>query len=222
MLRFTDIKFFATSLERKIPRNDKVFTEPECLVFEAGYELLPYDDVLKSDSILEIFYPAGLEPFSRWLLEKYGKNIPKYCLETMTFSHLLDIVNGIPDDRHHGKEQQIAPTEAEWLESGYANPLWCKDYLHKKGRDIMMKKNHDYTGGSGDPYENFNGSVEFGVAPVVGILLRVQDKMKRIQTFVDKGELKVQGESVEDALIDVQNYMDLIFGIIKGKRDESK
>jgi len=112
--------------------------------------------------------------------------------------------------------------EPEWLEGGYANPLWCKDYLHSKGREIMTKKNHDYRGGSGDPYANFRGSDNLGIHPIVGIMLRVQDKMMRIKTFVEKGELMVQDESIEDALVDVQNYMDLIYGLIKEGKNDNK
>ena len=251
MLKFKDIKEFAASV---YDGSQKGFgpLPIEKLVFPPGEYPYPYEDVVKSDSILEMFYPSGLGVLEGWLLDVYGKILPKYVLETMTFSHLLDSVNGIKDDRvkinlgtaekplelifdsslvdirfpcasentPQVKSEQ-KPSESEWLESGHANPLWCKEYLHKKGRDIMMKKNHDYTGVSGDPYENFRGSREFDIDPVLGILLRSQDKFKRIATFVLKGELKVQDESIEDALVDVQNYMDLIYGLIKGKRDES-
>jgi len=231
MLKFKDIKEFAASV---YDGSQKGFgpLPIEKLVFPPGEYPYPYEDVVKSDSILEMFYPSGLGVLEGWLLDVYGKILPKYVLETMTFSHLLDIVNGIKDDRSsvklgtpenpvHVKSEVNPFAESEWLESGHANPLWCKEYLHKKGRDIMMKKNHDYTGGSGDPYANFRGSREFDIDPVLGILLRSQDKFKRIATFVVKGELKVQDESIEDALVDVQNYMDLIYGLIKGKRDES-
>jgi hypothetical protein len=43
----------------------------------------------------------------------------------------------------------------------------------------------------------------------------------RIKTFDEKGELKVENEGVEDALIDVQNYMDLIYGLIKEARNDN-
>lgn len=111
--------------------------------------------------------------------------------------------------------------EPEFNEAGHANPLYVKDELYKKGRAIMMKKNNDYTGGSGDPYANFRGATALGISPIAGILLRVQDKLMRVKTFDEKGELLVQGEGVEDALIDVQNYMDLIGGMIKGVKDGS-
>ena len=105
----------------------------------------------------------------------------------------------------------------------YFNPQECLDELHAKCKAIMAAKNHDYRGGSGDPYNNFRGSVSLGIDPIVGILLRVQDKLMRVRTFSDKGQLKVKGESIEDALIDVTNYMALIFGLVKEKqRGEDK
>jgi hypothetical protein len=80
----------------------------------------------------------------------------------------------------------------------------------------MMKKNHDYRGGDdNDPFANFRGSTSLGIQPILGILLRVQDKLMRIKTFEEKGELKVKGEGIDDALIDVINYMVLIRGMIE-------
>jgi hypothetical protein len=79
--------------------------------------------------------------------------------------------------------------------------------------EVMKKKNHDYTSG-GSVFANFKDSSILGVAPVLGILLRCIDKFKRIQTFVTKGGLAVEGEGVLDAVDDVINYMILVKGII--------
>jgi hypothetical protein len=59
----------------------------------------------------------------------------------------------------------------------FPNPLYHHDRLTKASREIMMKKNHDYRGGTGDPYANFRGSTLLGINNINGILLRVQDKM---------------------------------------------
>lgn len=88
------------------------------------------------------------------------------------------------------------------------------DELCQAGKKIMESKNHDYRGGSGDPLANFRGSTVFGINEICGILLRVQDKLMRIKTFAEKGELLVKGEGVMDAVIDVMNYMVLIAGFI--------
>jgi len=87
-------------------------------------------------------------------------------------------------------------------------------------RDVMIKKNHDYTAG-GDPFANFRASEVIGIDPVLGILMRTMDKFKRVQTFVQQGELLVEGEGVLDALDDTINYMILAKGLLieKGQKD---
>ena len=93
--------------------------------------------------------------------------------------------------------------------------------MHKdtceQARKIMAAKNHDYTAG-GSPFANFEGSLYLGIDPVLGILLRVQDKMKRIETFVRQGTLAVKSESVDDAISDIVNYMILAKGIISERK----
>lgn len=86
-------------------------------------------------------------------------------------------------------------------------------------RNMMRSKNHDYTDGSADPFANFRTSEILGVAGELGILIRSLDKFKRIQTFINKGTLKVKGESVNDAIEDLINYMILLKGMI-ADRDE--
>jgi hypothetical protein len=72
--------------------------------------------------------------------------------------------------------------------------------------EIMQSKNHDYTG-DGDIFKNFKAADVFGIDPVRGLLLRVMDKLQRINTFAEKGKLEVENESVIDAFEDVINYM---------------
>jgi len=84
-------------------------------------------------------------------------------------------------------------------------------------RDIMRRKNSDYTGGSGatDALENFKASKALGLHPVTGLLLRVQDKLMRIRSFVSDGELRVVNESVEDACDDIVNYAILCKALLR-------
>jgi len=85
--------------------------------------------------------------------------------------------------------------------------------IHKKTTEkcleIMLKKNSDYTGGkkSTDVFANFRSSEYLGIHPVIGIMMRVMDKIQRIKSFTADGELKVDNESVYDACEDVVNYM---------------
>jgi hypothetical protein len=87
-------------------------------------------------------------------------------------------------------------------------------------RDIMKKKNSDYTGGKGatDVFANFNASSILDIDPVQGLLLRVIDKIQRIRSFTNDKELKVPDESVEDACDDIVNYAILAKGMLKDQR----
>lgn len=96
-----------------------------------------------------------------------------------------------------------------------SHPVQMLDELHEMARDIINKKNHDYRGAMEDDYANFRGSTALGIHPGHGILLRIQDKMMRVKTFIDKGELHVKSESIDDALVDITNYCALLRGIIQ-------
>lgn len=89
-------------------------------------------------------------------------------------------------------------------------------------RGIMRAKNHDYSSGSHDPYANFRIAELFGLHPVTGILLRVTDKLQRIKSFVSTGELKVSGESVDDACDDIVNYAILMKGLLREQREKKE
>jgi hypothetical protein len=84
--------------------------------------------------------------------------------------------------------------------------------IHKqttqKCLDIMLKKNSDYTGGkeSQDIFANFRMSEAFDIDPIIGIMMRVMDKIQRIRSFTNDGSLKVSDESVYDACEDIVNY----------------
>jgi hypothetical protein len=77
-----------------------------------------------------------------------------------------------------------------------------------KAREIMAAKNNDYTGGkqATDALANFKTATALGLHPVTGLLLRAQDKLMRIRSFVADGELRVTGETVTDACDDLLNY----------------
>ncbi len=91
----------------------------------------------------------------------------------------------------------------------------------KKCLDIMIKKNSDYTGGekSNDVFANFRSSEILGVDPVLGIMMRVMDKIQRIRSFTEDGKLEVSDESVYDACEDVVNYMILAKAMFVEKRN---
>ena len=84
-------------------------------------------------------------------------------------------------------------------------------------KEIIRKKNHDYTGGADDPFANFRVAEMEGVTPVQGILIRLQDKLQRIRTYNSRGELLVADEGFTDACDDVIGYALLIKGMLLEK-----
>ncbi len=78
----------------------------------------------------------------------------------------------------------------------------------EKCREIMKRKNSDYTGGksSTNPFANFDASKIISIHPVQGLLVRIIDKIQRINSFTNDKELQVSDESVEDACEDILNY----------------
>ena len=84
---------------------------------------------------------------------------------------------------------------------------------------VTKAKNADYTGGADDPFANFsNVKACGGATPEQGFLVRMNDKAMRISSFVEKGELMVKDESVQDTLHDLANYCALLSGYIESQK----
>ena len=67
----------------------------------------------------------------------------------------------------------------------------CK--VQKEGLELFKKKNTDY----GDAFANYG---------VVGVLVRMGDKIARLQSITTKCVSLVNTESLRDTLIDLHNY----------------
>lgn len=87
--------------------------------------------------------------------------------------------------------------------------------MAKNARRLLIKKNRDY-GGTFDPYRNFRAAELLGVAAGTGILIRMLDKIARLQTYIanDCAGLEVDDESAYDTLIDIINYAVLLGGLL--------
>jgi len=84
-------------------------------------------------------------------------------------------------------------------------------------RELLRRKNLDY-GAQDNLWQNFTATEALGLATTeVGILIRMADKLSRLQSFAVRGELAVKGESVQDALIDIVNYTALLGAYIERK-----
>jgi len=86
--------------------------------------------------------------------------------------------------------------------------------------EVHSRKNHDYAGDA-DPLKNLRSAERIGLAPFVGVLVRLQDKWSRLEQFQKSGTLLVKDESVIDTLIDNANYSILAaILLLEAKADE--
>jgi len=94
--------------------------------------------------------------------------------------------------------------------------------LCQAARDLMHMKNHDYAGSEGDsPWMNFQRSEIMGICKTQqAFMVRIMDKISRLITFTNTGELLVKEEGVEDSIVDIINYMVLLSAFLKDKRTE--
>ena len=65
--------------------------------------------------------------------------------------------------------------------------------VQTEGLELFKKKNQDY----GDAFANYG---------IVGVLVRMGDKIARAQSITKKGVSLVNTESLRDTLIDLHNY----------------
>lgn len=87
---------------------------------------------------------------------------------------------------------------------------------------VTAAKNHDYTGATDDPFANFRRCEQLGVCSAEqGFLVRMTDKLARITSFVQQGNLQVKDESVQDTLLDLANYCALLSGFIESRKPPS-
>jgi hypothetical protein len=82
---------------------------------------------------------------------------------------------------------------------------------------LVRKKTMDYAT-IDDPYRNFRMCESVGVSVEKGILVRMCDKLSRIGNLIDNGTASVKDESVEDTLIDVMNYANILLCYMKSNK----
>ncbi len=94
--------------------------------------------------------------------------------------------------------------------------MFCK--ILDELKELHKNKSYDYATNF-DPHSNFMSAEDWGVEPWVGVMLRMQDKMNRLQTYAKKG--KLLSEAAEDSFRDIAVYS-IIALIIFKKRTEEK
>lgn len=78
------------------------------------------------------------------------------------------------------------------------------------------KKNTDYASKE-DPLKNLKGCTRLGLDPIMGTVIRMQDKVERIENFMRNGELV--NESVRDSFLDLAIYSTLAIVILEEMQD---
>lgn len=86
-------------------------------------------------------------------------------------------------------------------EPKYGDPRFYK--LLEEIADLHSRKNHDYSK-TDAPLSNFMRSIELGVEPWRGVLVRMSDKYSRIEQLANGKTPK--NESMRDSLVDLAVY----------------
>ena len=80
--------------------------------------------------------------------------------------------------------------------------------VQNEGLELFERKNADY----GD---------SFVVHGVIGILMRVQDKLNRLQSVTTRGVCLIDAEYTRDTLLDLHNYAGLGIALMDGEVEEN-
>lgn len=81
---------------------------------------------------------------------------------------------------------------------------------------VHLAKNHDYAGG--DYLSDIMASKRMGITPWKNALLRIQQKMSRLESFAKQGEFAVAGEKFEDTCEDLAVYSIIMLMLYKHKK----
>ncbi len=85
----------------------------------------------------------------------------------------------------------------------YGHPMFYE--LLEQMADLHSRKNHDYAG-EADPLSNLRECEKIGIPAWKGVIVRLQDKWKRLINFALTDKLKVKDETIEDTLFDNAIY----------------
>lgn len=113
----------------------------------------------------------------------------------------------------------IQQLHEQMTETRYGNRGKFLDSMSQNALDalqLVIRKTQDYAT-IDDPYRNFRMSESVGVSIEKGILVRMCDKLSRIGNLIENGDPSVKNESIEDTLIDIMNYANIMMCYIQEK-----
>ncbi len=142
-----------------------------------------------------------------------GKEEPTHILENCVAEGFSENLNACAADLESCstepriKNLKAGMTEIEKmvLNKGEETKLEYWESLYKRIKEIQEAKSADYTGGR-DPHWNFSKSLNINLPVWKGILIRMQDKLSRLESFACTDTFKVKDESFEDTCLDLANY----------------
>ena len=88
----------------------------------------------------------------------------------------------------------------------------CFDDILKEMSEVHQRKNADYGNNFHKRYEKYG---------FLTALLRLTDKMERLENIYEKGEVQVKDESVEDTLLDLANYAVMTIVELRNNKKET-
>lgn len=88
----------------------------------------------------------------------------------------------------------------------------CFDDILKEMSEVHQRKNADYGNNFHKRYEKYG---------FLTALLRLTDKMERLENIYEKGKIQVKDESVEDTLLDLANYAVMTIVELRNNKKET-
>jgi hypothetical protein len=76
--------------------------------------------------------------------------------------------------------------------------------IQKRGYELFVKKNIDY----GDSFAKYG---------IIGVLMRIEDKIQRAMTITNNGVNLVNDEGIQDTLLDLHNYSAMALMLLNEK-----
>ena len=110
-------------------------------------------------------------------------------------------IDALQSDLHYHEAQVQVQTEVEPETSDRIKQL---DIVQLEARQLFEKKNKDY----GDAFATYGP---------VGVLVRIGDKIQRLQSIHKRGITLVEDEKMRDTLIDLHNYAAMAIMLIDEK-----
>lgn len=81
--------------------------------------------------------------------------------------------------------------------------------IQKQGYELFVKKNIDY----GDSFAKYG---------IIGVLMRIEDKIQRAMTITNNGVNLVNDEGIKDTLLDLHNYAAMALMLLDEKIENNK